>query len=87
MLVNFLKKMQAQECHYPENACVRNFFNGKQLKDIHSDFTVQSQGFAFVIRSTATIKLLPNSVHVVYLVLVQRLESLKIIISLFLNPN
>lgn len=89
------KQIQAQECHYPENACIRNFFKGNNLKvyiltslfnvrGLHLSLGVQPQ---FVIGSTATIKLLANSVHVVYLVLVQRLKPLEIIVSLVLNPN
>lgn len=71
----------------PRECLCQKFLEGKQLKGIHINLTVQCQRFAFVIGSTATIKLLANSVHVVYLVLVQRLKSSEIIISLVLSPN
>lgn len=59
----------------------------KQFKGIHTNFTVQHQRFAFGVGNTATIKLLANFAHVVYVVLVQRPKSSEITVSLVLNPN
>lgn len=71
----------------PTECLCQKFLLQKQLKGVYINFAVQCQRFAFVIKSTASIKLLTNPVHVVYLVLVQRLKSLEIVSSLILNPN
>lgn len=69
----------------PRERLCQKFLQVKHLKA--SLLTVLCQRFAFVIGSTAPIKLLTNSVQIVYLVLLQGLKSSEIILSLVLNPN